>query len=260
MKASPFGQQLRHWRAVRGMSQLSLASAINGSARHLSFIETGRSRPGEDLVHRLADALGVPKRGRNELLLSAGFSPLYSEEPLEGPQLSRYRDLVERMLEKHRPYPATVIDRAWVIRDANAAAQTLFGSTCVGRGAIDILWELRDALENFDDVVLGSRQRLVEERFNNPDDSVLDDLIDRLDAMVAPKDPSPLKSPSSGSAIVTPRYRIGNQQVIETIMTVARFSAASHLELEELRVELIYPMDEGGERFFRSIDAPATCG
>lgn len=232
------------------MSQLSLAHAIGGSPRHVSFIESGRSRPGEGLVHRLADALGLPKRGRNALLRAAGFAPLYAEDALEGPALAEGRRLMSMILEKHRPHPGVVIDGGWVVRDANPAARSVFGADCVGRNSVALLSAMRDRLENFEEVVAGSRQRLVEERFANPDREDLDRLIEELDRLVPP---STLKD--FGPAM-SARYRVGDR-TIEVVVTVARFGSASHLSLDELRVELVYPVNEEGEAFFRALD-PGT--
>lgn len=231
------------------MSQLSLAHAIGGSPRHLSFVESGRSRPGEELVHRLADALGVPKRGRNALLRAAGFAPLFSEDPLAEADVAQYQKLMAMVLEKHRPYPGMVIDGGWNVCAANVSARKVFGHDCVGRCSVDLLGELRDRLENFEEVVSSSRQRLIEERFADPDRADLDSMIEKLDRM------APGETVSVSTPVISARYRVGDV-TIETVVTVARFGAATHVGLDEMRVELVYPLDEAGEQFFRTLDAP----
>ncbi len=109
----PFGDQLRLWRRQRHMSQLDLALEAEVSARHLSFVETGRSRPSRDMVLRLAECLGLPLRNRNALLLAAGFAPAYRERAFDDPALERAREAVQRILDGHAPYPALAVDRHW---------------------------------------------------------------------------------------------------------------------------------------------------
>jgi transcriptional regulator with XRE-family HTH domain len=108
---SPFGQQLRHWRRRSGVSQLDLAVQAGTSPRHVSFIETGRSRPGRDLVLRLAVALDVPIRDRNTLLTSAGLPPAYPDRELTDDAMRPVKLVLERVLAGHEPYPAWVVGR-----------------------------------------------------------------------------------------------------------------------------------------------------
>ncbi len=124
--APEFGALLRHWRAVRGMSQLDLASEAGSTPRYVSFIETGRSSPSRQMVVRLARALDVPLRERNELLLAAGFAPLYSREGLDSPVLHRVEAALTAMLAQHEPFPAVVMDRGWNLQRANDGAVRLF--------------------------------------------------------------------------------------------------------------------------------------
>src|SRR5260370_30297699 len=115
----PVGEQLREWRKKRQMSQLSLASHAEVSARHLSFVETGRSAPSRDMVLRLAQHLDVPLRDRNDLLLAAGFAPAFAQTSLEAPQMSTVRSAIRQGLTGHEPFPALVVDRDWNLADAN---------------------------------------------------------------------------------------------------------------------------------------------
>jgi transcriptional regulator with XRE-family HTH domain len=119
------GVLLREWRARRRVSQLDLSLNVGVSARHLSFIETGRSRPSPEMVLALADGLDIPLRERNALLLAAGFAPRYRARPLEDGALSPARNAVQRLLDAHDPYPGIVIDRCWNIVGANTAASAL---------------------------------------------------------------------------------------------------------------------------------------
>src|SRR6185503_19836042 len=113
------GPLLRDWRERRRMSQLDLALAAGVSARHISFIETGRSRPSAEMVLQLAAELDVPLRDRNQLLLAAGYAPVYGQRGLEGPEMGPVREALDQVLRGHEPYPAYVVDRHWGIVAGN---------------------------------------------------------------------------------------------------------------------------------------------
>jgi len=113
------GPLLRGWREQRRVSQLELALRAGSSARHISFVETGRSRPSEEMVLRLAEHLDVPVRDRNALLLAAGYAPRYPETPLDDPALDALREGVERLIQGYEPYPAFVVDATYNVVAAN---------------------------------------------------------------------------------------------------------------------------------------------
>jgi transcriptional regulator with XRE-family HTH domain len=115
----PFGELLREWRQRRRLSQLGLALDAEVSAKHLSFVETGRAQPSREMVLRLAERLEVPLRERNTLLLAAGFAPLYRERPLVDPALENARRAIDRLLAAHEPYPALAVDGHWNLVLAN---------------------------------------------------------------------------------------------------------------------------------------------
>ncbi|MFJ4870244.1 helix-turn-helix domain-containing protein [Streptomyces sp. NPDC088757] len=121
------GPLLRGWRERRRLSQLELALRAGSSARHVSFVETGRSRPSEEMVLRLAEHLEVPVRERNALLLSAGYAPRYTESPLDAPRLEALREGVERLLRGYEPYPALVVDGSYTVVAANRGVHLLLG-------------------------------------------------------------------------------------------------------------------------------------
>ncbi|CAL9581951.1 hypothetical protein SUDANB37_05072 [Streptomyces sp. enrichment culture] len=119
------GALLRDWRERRRLSQLELALRADSSARHISFIETGRSRPSEEMLLRLAEHLDVPVRERNALLLAAGYAPRYSESALDGPELGPLREGIDRLLSGYDPYPAIVVDGSYAVLAANQGAGLL---------------------------------------------------------------------------------------------------------------------------------------
>jgi transcriptional regulator with XRE-family HTH domain len=114
------GDLLRQWRQRRRLSQLDLALAADVSSRHLSFVETGRSRPTSDMILRLAEHLDVPLRDRNALLLAGGYAPAYPERGLAAPELQAVRTALQKVLKGHEPYPAVVVNRWWELVEANA--------------------------------------------------------------------------------------------------------------------------------------------
>ena len=110
---------------TRRLSQLHLATRAGVSARHLSFVETGRSKPTREMILRLAEVLDVPLRTRNELLLAGGFAPAYAERELDGPHLATVLAALRDVLAGHEPYPAILLDRHWTMIDANAGVAAL---------------------------------------------------------------------------------------------------------------------------------------
>jgi transcriptional regulator with XRE-family HTH domain len=115
------GDLLRDWRGRRRLSQLDLAIEAGVSTRHLSCVETGRSRPSPELLISLAEHLDVPLRERNALLLAAGYAPRYRETSIDDPSMAPIRASIQRMLDAHDPYPALVVDRHWDLVLANSA-------------------------------------------------------------------------------------------------------------------------------------------
>lgn len=123
----PIGTLLRQWRERRRRTQLDLALDAGISARHLSFVETGRSKPGADIIVRIAEHLELPLRERNRLLLAAGHAPAFPDRSLEDPEMRPTKAALELILAQHEPYPAMVIDRHWNLVSANEAVGVLAG-------------------------------------------------------------------------------------------------------------------------------------
>src|SRR3954468_15312888 len=126
------GDHLREWRQRRRLSQLDLALEAEISAKHLSFLETGRAQPSRNMVLHLADRLDVPLRERNVLLLSAGYAPVFPQRSLDDPALRHVRHAIDLVLKGHEPYPAIAIDRHWTLVAHNAAVPALIASADPG--------------------------------------------------------------------------------------------------------------------------------
>jgi transcriptional regulator with XRE-family HTH domain len=125
VQTPPFGSMMREWRQRRRLSQLDLAIEADVSARHVSFIETGRSAPSRAMVLRLAEVLNVPLREQNQLLMAAGLAPVYGERSLADPEMAAVRDGVDLVLAAYNPYPCVAVDRTWQIMLANDGAAVL---------------------------------------------------------------------------------------------------------------------------------------
>jgi transcriptional regulator with XRE-family HTH domain len=251
---SPFGTRLRQWRQQRGLSQLALASRIGSTSRHISFLETGRSRPSRQMTLRLADALDVGPRETNRLLHAAGLPASYPQATLDGADLGPYRASIERMLAAHEPYPGMVLDGYFTVLLANDACARLFGSDLVGANFV------RDALTNpatagmivnWAEVAWSGLDRLRRLLDRHPFD---EDLLALVAAAEAALDTVPRPTTEPG-VVVCPTFRIGDIEV-RTVAMVARFDQPAEVTLDELRVELIYPFDDAANRFFR--DSPGS--
>ncbi|WP_245942147.1 helix-turn-helix transcriptional regulator [Sphingomonas gilva] len=127
MDTQTIGQEIRRWRTHRRRSQLDLALDTGISTRHLSFVETGRARPSRDLILNLAEQLDVPPRGRNAMLLQAGFAPVHGERGLDDAAMAAARAAISHILAAFAPFPALVVDRHWTMVEANAPVLALMG-------------------------------------------------------------------------------------------------------------------------------------
>jgi transcriptional regulator with XRE-family HTH domain len=140
-----FASRLVAWRKRRGLSQLALALAASCSQRHVSFLELGRTRPSREMVLRLAAVLAVPFRASNELLLAAGFAPVWTETTLGEPTLAPVQAALDFILAQQEPFPAVIVDRRWNLLQANRGAVALV-EFLVGPVAPGAAVNLADAL------------------------------------------------------------------------------------------------------------------
>jgi transcriptional regulator with XRE-family HTH domain len=254
---SPFGQELRHWRSRAGLSQLELAALAGTTPRHLSFIETGRSRPGETLILRLATALDVPIRERNGLLLAAGLQPAYPTYALDDDELKPVQRVLDRLLASHEPYPAWVGSRGLRFLNANRAAEAIFPGLCsMSPETIVDLWfgpgPFRSLVENWQDVVWAGVAALRREAVRSSDPTATE-LLRRAEAH-AKTIPAPDRDARPELPVVCPRLNIGGRRV-RTISTMMRFDTAIEVTASELRVELMFPADDESDLFFRELAA-----
>jgi len=242
------GPLLREWRRRRHLSQLDLALEANVSARHLSFIETGRSRPSAGMLLHLSDRLDVPLRDRNALLLAAGHAPVFAQRALDAPELGPVRDALDRVLAGHAPNPALVVDRHWGLVAANPSAELLTA------GAAPHLLEppvnvLRLSLHpegvapriaNLPEWRAHLLDRLGREAVASGDPA----LAALREELAGYPSPGPAVSPDleSGAIAVPLRIRHGDDE-LAFISTVTTFGTAVDVTVSELSIESFFPAD-----------------
>lgn len=242
------GELLRGWRQRRKLSQfeLSLDSAV--SARHLSFIETGRARPSREMVLHLAERLEVPLRDRNGLLLAAGYAPAYSGRSLDDPEMAVAKDALERVLAAHEPYPAVVLDRAWNIVAANEAVGVLLEDVAPRlleppANALHITLQpdgMAPRISNLAEWSGHLLQRLQRRAAISGDDE-LACLHAELAALPGVRGEPP-RSDTAAEIALPLRLRRG-REVLAFISTQTTFGTAVDFTLAELSLEAFYPAD-----------------
>jgi transcriptional regulator with XRE-family HTH domain len=241
-----FANELRRWRAARRWSQLELALRAGTTQRHLSYMEQGRSRPGRAIVLRLAESLELSLRERNALLLSAGYAAVFSETPLESPELQPVRDAIERIVSAHLPYPAVVVrpygelvsaNSAFAVLTQGAAAELLEPPINVLRLAVHPDGLAR-RVENLPEWGRHIIESLRAQAARSPDD--------RLDAFIAELEgyvPSPPTGPEHVGFAVPLRLRCDEGE-LELITTLTSFANAVDVTLAELQLEAFLPANQ----------------
>ena len=248
--ATPFGALLRDWRNDRGKTQLELSIDAQTTTRHLSFLETGRSRPTEAMVLRLSDALEVPLRDRNRLLAAAGLSPVYENEPLEANRYEPVRGAMADLLAAHEPYPAMVLSDDHMVVAANRGSERMLGGDFTGRNMLDAyLSGETPPIANWEDVApaLAGQTRAALAR--NPGDERLRAAVDQMEQAIGRETVGRPRT-----LVACPWFTIGGQ-VIKTLILAARFDHPLDVTVEELRIELVYPIDDESKAFFEKSPA-----
>jgi transcriptional regulator with XRE-family HTH domain len=247
-----FGLLLRRWRAVRRISQLHLALDADISTRHLSCIETGRARPSREMVLRLAEALQVPLRERNALLLAAGYAPVYRQTGLDAPGMEAARRAVDLLLKQQEPFPGIVIDRYWNALSMNAGTKRFLAffpgcDSVKPRNVIRLVFHpkgLRRFIENWERVAARLIQRVHREVAANPSDQTMKCFLEEL--LHYPGVPSRWRSLNFDdipSPFLTINYK-WNGSMLRLFSTLTTFASAQDVALQELRVESFFPADE----------------
>jgi transcriptional regulator with XRE-family HTH domain len=245
------------------MSQLDLAVAAEVSQRHVSFLETGRSRPSPEMAIHLGRSLDLSLRDCNALLAAAGYAPAYPERELDDPDLDQLRGVLTTLLEAYEPFPAYVVDRRWDLVMTNAAATLLTGLVDpppppeVAANALRLTLHprgLRPLITNWDQVALSLVRRLGREVTHRPFDTQLAALLDEVRTYPG-VDALPRRSPlPSGEDLVVPvELRLGPTP-LRFFTTITTIGAAHDITLEELRLETLLPADPETTGFLRGLD------
>jgi transcriptional regulator with XRE-family HTH domain len=247
-----FGVLLRQWRAVRRISQLTLALDANISTRHLSCVETGRAQPSPEMVVRLAEALEIPLRERNTLLLAAGYAALYRKTSLDAPEMEAARHAVDLLLRQQEPYPGIVIDRYWNTLRMNSGMKHFFArfpicESVKPHNGVRFVFHpkgLRPFIENWESVAARIIQRVHREAVANPSDETMKCFLEEL--LSYPAVPSRwrvLNVNDSPSPFLTLNYR-WNNSTLRFFSTIATFGSPQDVALQEMRIESFFPADE----------------
>ncbi|HEX2251984.1 MAG TPA: helix-turn-helix transcriptional regulator [Thermoanaerobaculia bacterium] len=261
----PVGELLRVWRQRRRLSQLDLACEADVSARHLSFVETGRSLPSRPMLLHLAERLEVPLRDRNALLVAAGYAPVYSETSLDDPALRAAREAVQLVLTGHEPYPAVAVDRHWTLVAANRAVGPLLAgiaSELLRPPANVLRLSLHPAglaprianLEQWRAHVLARLHRQVEITA----DPALAALHDELRGYPVPDGaagPDAAAGEQDYAEVVVPLRLRTDWGLLAFFSTVTTFGTAVDITLAELAIESFFPADSATAEALRRVPA-----
>ena len=246
----PFGEELRTWRQRRHLSQLELATEVEISTRHLSFMETGRSQASRAMVLRLAEKLDVPLRERNDLLIAAGYAPMYASRPYSDPSLAAVREAVELILKGHEPSPALLVDRHWTLLAANQSAQGFLHclDEALIKPPINVLRVslhpegIASRIVNLPEWRAHVLARLARD-VEITADATLAELLTELRGY--PGGEAQFVADPANAAVVVPlKIRTPDGGVMSFLSTTTVFGTAVEVTLSELALEAFYPADE----------------
>ncbi|EJC83093.1 putative transcriptional regulator [Rhizobium leguminosarum bv. trifolii WSM2297] len=250
--SNELGAQLRAWRGTRGKSQLDLSLDTGISQRQISFIESGRSTPGRHNLLHLADALDVPFRERNTLLLAAGYAPIYTEGGIEDAEMKSVRDALKRMLVQHEPFPAVVMDRYWNVAMTNDATLRFFNSFIdmaareKPRNLLHLIFDpagLRPFIPNWEETAKSLMARVFRESVGRVIDARTKALMGTLLAY-PDVDTAWTISTTADSTPVIPLSFVKNGQVLKFFSLVTTVGTAQTITTQELRIECMFPLDD----------------
>jgi len=253
-----FAARLVLWRKRRGLSQLQLAMAADCSQRHISFLELGRTQPSREMVLRLAAALDVSLRHSNELLLAAGYAPIWAETELGAHALAPIRAALDHILTQQEPFPAVVVDRRWNVLQANHGANSLVaflvgpvpeGVTINLADALVAPDVLRPHLSNWADVVRYFL-RSVEADAAADGTVATADLLKRLRGYAGVREVMVADPPVAHEGPVLPMHFQKGSTILRLFTTIATLGTPQDITLQELRIESFFPMDDATRAVF----------
>lgn len=260
--AGELGRIMKSWRSMRGFSQIDLSLETGISQRHLSFIESGRSAPSRQTLMMVADGLTMPFRERNQLLLAAGYAPLYAEESWDAASFAIVRHALEGMLTQHEPFPAIVMDRYWNVVMANKATKRMLGSFVDldrwprPRNILHLIFDpegLRPFVADWASLSTAMLQRVHREAVGGAIDEATRELIASLHAY---PDVAPLSvGDASGELPVIPLTLVDANHRLSYFSLVTTVGTPRSPGPQELRVECMVPVDEATTAWHRALKA-----
>jgi transcriptional regulator with XRE-family HTH domain len=267
---NPAGVLLRQWRDVRGKTQMDLSFDAGVSQKHISFVESGRSTPSRQMLLDLAQALDVPLRERNELLMAAGYAPLYSDHALDAPVMDSISKALQRMLRQHEPFPAIIMDRHWNVLMTNDAAPRLFNcfidmtARPSPRNLLHLIFDpagMRPFVANWPETARGLLARVYREALGHVIDERTKALLGELSRYPGVK--PEWRAPSSGYAMpMIPLTLVKNGVVLNYFSMITTVGTPQTVTSEELRLECMFPADDLTEtehnRFILANSAPRS--
>lgn len=263
--SSRFPSRLSWWRRKRGLSQLDLGAAAACSQRHVSFLELGRTKPSRQMVLRLSAALDLPLRQSNELLLAAGYAPVWAETDLGADSLVSIREALDYMLSQQEPYPAVVVDRRWNLLKANKGAVSMVeflvgplkpGTAINLADALVAPDVLRPHLKNWSEVV----QYFVRSVEADATADATPETAALLDRLLHYKDVRAAVSQApvyDAGGPVLPMIFEKRPVKLRLFTTIATLGTPQDITVQELRIESFFPMDDETRNVFRNWAAPA---
>lgn len=241
----PFGNALKAARGSRRVSQLALSLEAGVSARHLSFLESGRAMPSREMVLTLAEALALPLSARNHLLNAAGFASAYPASPLASEAIAPFRAILKQMMDNHAPFPALLCDRHWNVLEASPSAAAMLSPLLEGWAGPPNVFRLTachprapDLIANLPEVLHESLERLALEQSLAGDDPVLADLI-AVTRAAAARHPHRART---RSPVLPVSYR-GPGGLLSFLSVVAQCGTSEDVTVRDLRLELLFPAD-----------------
>jgi transcriptional regulator with XRE-family HTH domain len=256
----PLREILRHWRRVRGQSQLELSLVAGVSQRHLSFIESGRTQPSRQMVLNIAHALNMPLRETNILLSAAGFASYYPESDWRAQELAPVRRALERVLRQHEPWPAVVMDRHWNVLMTNTAAPRFFNSFVDleqrkgPRNILHLMFDpegLRPFIANWEVTAKSLFQRVYRECLGGVIDdktrTLLRDLASYPDVTSDWKMPD--DSPPPQDLPMLPVSFVRDGRKLNYFSMISTLGTPQSVTAQEFRIECLFPADEETENF-----------
>jgi transcriptional regulator with XRE-family HTH domain len=263
---STFPTRLVRWRKHRGLSQLQLALTTGCSQRHVSFLELGRSKPSREMVLRLAAALDIPLRNSNELLLLAGYAPVWTETEFGALERTPVRNALDHILAQQEPFPAVVVDRRWNVLQANKGAialvEFLVGPLVPGAAlnladALTAPDVLKPHLSNWADVVRYFL-RSVEADAVADGTAETAELLERLLNYDGVRSAMLAAAPPASEAPVLPMHFQKDKIRLQLFTTIATLGTPQDITLQELRIESFFPMDGETREVFHDWARPRT--